>query len=294
MLGACPGKETRMCDYRSADEVVRVIYTVGEPCTEVSRVWNVPNYTVLTVTVRSASGSVLLNDAEFDLKNFEKEEDFKLAGVVHYRRIGGGLDLETKGQFLLAANYGPTELEAERFSCKQSVKENSVNGVKGTTVKCGYRRQARDLLPQWERRLCEAVSPYDNDMADSPFPLEITYGEVDLNHDGKAEIVVWESSWAGTSGGALWILSQDAEGFQKLFETTMTWSPIVVLESSTNGWKDIAHYQTGGGLTSGFKRISHNGTEYGLRPGIDDNTPKGQVLIGTKPQRSIFGPVTQE
>lgn len=293
VLGSCPGKETRMCDYTYSNKVVRVLYTVGEPCGDTSRVWNVPSNTVLTVSVRSASGVALLKDSGFDLRSFDKEEDPKLAGIVYYRRIGGGVELETRGQFLLAAHYGPTVDEIQQFSCKRKPTDNSVQGFKVITVKCGYHKQVRELLAQRERQICEAVSPYDDNSADNPFPLEVTFGEVDLNDDGKAEIVAWESSWAGTSGGALWILGHNAMGFQRLFETTMTWSPIIVLESSANEWKDIAYYQTGGGLTSGFKRVGHNGSGYRERSGIEDVAPKGKMLIGAKWQRSTFGPVSR-
>ena len=283
-----------MCDYRYSDKVVRVLYTVGEPCGDTSRVWNVPGNTVLTVSVRSASAPVLLKDTEFDLENFEKEEDLTLAGIVYYQRIGGGVEIETRGQFLLAAHFGPTVDEVQQFSCMRASTDNSVQGIKGRTVKCGYNKQERELLAPLERQLCEAVSPFDDDLAVRPFPLEVVFGEVDLNDDGKADFVVWESSWAGTSGGALWILVHNAKGFQRLFETTMTWSPIIVLESSANGWKDIAYYQTGGGLTSGFKRVGHNGSEYRKRSGIDDVAPKGKLLIGSNWRRSKFGPVPQK
>lgn len=283
-----------MCDYRYSDKVVRVLYTVGEPCNDTSRVWNVPSNTVLTVSVWSASGPVLLKDTEFDLTIFEKEEDLKLAGIVYYRRIGGGVELETRGQFLLTTHYGPTVDEVQQFSCKRTASDNLVQGFKGRTVKCGYGKTTRELLVPVERQLCEAVSPFNDDLADSPFPLEVEFGEVDLNDDGRAEFVVWESSWAGTSGGSLWILVHNAKGFQRVFETTMTWSPIIVLESSANGWKDIAYCQTGGGLTSGFKRVGHNGSEYRERSGIEDVAPKGNVLIVAKWQRSTFGPVPQK
>ncbi len=197
-----------------------------------------------------------------------------------------GVETETTGGIPLPAPYRPIVDEVAT--------NNSVQGFKGRTVKCGYSKQTRELLAPVERQLCEAVSPFDDKLADSPFPLEVIFGEVDLNDDGKDEFVAWESSWAGTSGGALWILSHNAMGFRRLFETSMTWSPIIVLESSANGWKDIAFYQTGGGLTSGFKRVGHNRSEYRERSGIDDDAAKGNVLIGAKWQRSTFGPVPQK
>lgn len=197
-----------------------------------------------------------------------------------------GVEMETTGEFPLPAPYRPIVNEVAT--------NKSVQGIKGRTVKCGYGKTTRELLAPVERQLCEAVSPFNDDLADSPFPLEVEFGEVDLNDDGRAEFVVWESSWAGTSGGSLWILVHNAKGFQRVFETTMTWSPIIVLESSANSWKDIAFYQTGGGLTSGFKRVGHNGSEYRERSGIEDVAPKGNVLIGAKWQRSTFGPVPQK
>jgi len=173
---------------------------------------------------------------------------------------------------------GRTQMNQRRSS--PELTKNDVPFASGAnTAKCGYSKRERALLDTKEGKICEAVSPYTADLKDNPFPLEITYVEIDLNYDGTVEIVAWESSWAGSSGGLLVGLSKSEDTFVRLFEITMTWSPILILESSNNGWRDIAFFQNGGGLKSGFITLTHNGKQYVEFSELSQVAPIGQILI---------------
>jgi hypothetical protein len=139
-----------------------------------------------------------------------------------------------------------------------------------------------------DRRLCEFVGYRDDEETIDEF--ELTISEIDLNGDSVKEVVAWESSWAGTSGAMLWILAIDRGHYRKLFESEMTWSPILVLPSKHHGWRDITYLVTGGGAKTVFVTITHNGRSYADGARVNRKQPLGQVLIEKKWTNTLFGP----
>lgn len=142
-----------------------------------------------------------------------------------------------------------------------------------------------------DRRLCRTItSPeyYESVLAGEKF--ELTTVQLDLNGDGRKELVVWESSWAGSSGGGLSVFSKTGTKLKRLIEADMTWSPILLLKTKHHGWFDIAYFQTGGGLDERFIVFQHNGKRYTVSKSLIKQ-PKGAVLIGRDWNRSVFGPL---
>lgn len=142
-----------------------------------------------------------------------------------------------------------------------------------------------------DRRLCRTITAsenYESDFVGGKF--ELTTVQLDLNGDGRKELVAWESSWAGTSGGGFWVFSKSGTRLKRLIETEMTWSPIILLKSKHRGWYDIAYLQTGGGVRERFINLRHNGKNYGVA-NSSTKQPRGTVLIGQDWNRSLFGPL---
>jgi hypothetical protein len=70
-----------------------------------------------------------------------------------------------------------------------------------------------------DRRLCRTVTPpeyYESVLMGEKLSLTTVW--LDLNRDGRKELIIWESSWAGSSGGGLWIFSKSGTRLKRLIE----------------------------------------------------------------------------
>lgn len=108
----------------------------------------------------------------------------------------------------------------------------------------------------------------------------------DLNGDGRAETLVYLSHdfFCGSGGCNLLILARQGSGYQIITRTTVTWPPIRLLESKSNGWHDIAVTVAGGGIIPGHEVALHfDGRAYPTNPTplnpIDTTDHPGKVLI---------------
>jgi hypothetical protein len=140
-------------------------------------------------------------------------------------------------------------------------------------------------------QICATIMK-DLDISDASTTVafEITIRPADLNSDGENEIVIWESSWAGTSGGMMWILGPTSNGYRKLFKTEMAWSPIVMLKSRSHGWCDLTYFVSGGGVQPHFVIVRHNGRQYDEVDLARAIKPEGIILIDKNWHQSTFGP----
>jgi hypothetical protein len=157
--------------------------------------------------------------------------------------------------------------------------------------------RCRDAKEKDARSLCDTLIPPElRDDGAFMDAFEIIYCAVDLNGDGANEFIAWESSWAGTSGGSLSVLSKSRDGYKTIFETEMTWTPIILLSSTHQGWKDFAYLQTGGGLHTTYVVVFHNGRSYSTvnGPELSQDQPDGDVLIPREWSSSAFGPISDK
>jgi hypothetical protein len=117
-LGRC-GRDDRKdtCLYKLPDKNILFTYKSGNPCTETSGDWNVPDDTVLSINVYLTSGGIIFRKAGFNLDEFEKEEDVELPGLLHYRKPGKGLHLAVSGRFLQSLYFGPSSEDSKIFRC---------------------------------------------------------------------------------------------------------------------------------------------------------------------------------
>ncbi|MBS1770833.1 MAG: hypothetical protein JSS77_14330 [Acidobacteria bacterium] len=147
---------------------------------------------------------------------------------------------------------------------------------------------------KWDRRLCDIIIPAEAKLdAVTTDAFEIEYRKVDLNADGIDEIIVWESSWAGSSGGGLWVLRKTNRRYRKIFETSMTWTPITLLKSSHDGWTDFAYQVAGGGVKPYFVTVVFRDGKY--KTGDTSKTQAaGTEIIPQNWVRSVFGPLPRD
>lgn len=110
-------------------------------------------------------------------------------------------------------------------------------------------------------------------------------GFVDLNGDSKDEVIVYLSGrqWCGTGGCTTLVLEPTAGWFRIVGTITIARPPIRVLDSTSNGWRDLAVWVQGGGIQPGYEAIlPFNGKAY---PGNPSSLPARRLA------KRIEGPV---
>jgi hypothetical protein len=147
-----------------------------------------------------------------------------------------------------------------------------------------------------ERSLCEAIIK-DQDLTDQALIGKFVYASrrVDLNSDGRDEVVVWSPTQdlGGTSGYPIIIFSQTANGYKKLWDIDQAWTPILVLKSKSHGWRDIAFQQGGGGAEWLYLISRYDGKSYKIEKD-QKKQPKGKILIDKDWNQSVLGPIPSQ
>ena len=115
---------------------------------------------------------------------------------------------------------------------------------------------------------------------------------VDLGGDRGRETVVYVSGqdWCGTGGCHLLVLKSNGSSYEIVGRRAATRLPIRVLESKTNGWRDIGVWVQGGGIQPGYEaQLSFDGKSYPQNPTTYPARrtragTSGEVLIPLKAQ----------
>lgn len=103
---------------------------------------------------------------------------------------------------------------------------------------------------------------------------------VDLNGDGTEEAIVSVSgrSWCGSGGCNSYILARDGDSWSVVTKMTITRTPIRVLATTSNGWRNITVWVQGGGIQPGYEaELRFNGKTYPSNPSM----PPARRLAGT-------------
>lgn len=120
----------------------------------------------------------------------------------------------------------------------------------------------------------------------------LTYAQasVDLNGDGSDEVLAYVMGpmVCGSGGCNLYVLAREGEGWRVVTRTSVTQTPVGVLTTSTNGWRDLAVSIGGGGVEAGWVRLTYDGRTYPTNPTAPPATPlEGQpdvtTLIASEP-----------
>ncbi len=125
----------------------------------------------------------------------------------------------------------------------------------------------------------------------------LTYAQasVDLNGDGTDEVLAYVMGpmVCGSGGCNLYVLAPDGgnggEGWRVVTRTSVTRTPVGVLTTSTNGWRDLAVSIGGGGANAGWVRLTFDGRTYPSNPTAPpatplDGPPDVTTLIASDPE----------
>jgi hypothetical protein len=95
------------------------------------------------------------------------------------------------------------------------------------------------------------------------------YAFLDLNGDQLPEAVVYlvGGGWCGSGGCNTLILRQNGSSWKIVTNITITRTPIRVLATSTNGWRNLGVWVQGGGVQRGFEaELTFDGKTYPQNP----------------------------
>jgi len=112
---------------------------------------------------------------------------------------------------------------------------------------------------------------------------------VDLNGDGSKEAIVHLTGhgWCGSGGCTTLILAPKGSSYRLVTKIPITWPPIRILTSKTNGWHDISVWVQGGGIQPGYEAgLSFDGKTYPSNPSVPPAKPlsgkaAGEVVVST-------------
>jgi heat shock protein HslJ len=139
--------------------------------------------------------------------------------------------------------------------------------------------------PEIEAALLRAAPDYRREIVDigaATGPARYVYAPVDLNDDGRDEVLVYllGSFFCGTGGCNLMVLQPDADGYELVSELSISRTPIVVSASRSAGWRDLWQLQSGGGAPPSYVRHYFDGEHYVEGERVPGNeTPPGDAHL---------------
>jgi len=118
-------------------------------------------------------------------------------------------------------------------------------------------------------------------------PGRYVYNRVDLNGDGRDEVLVYllGSIFCGTGGCNLQLFTESEGGYALVNDFPISRTPVIVSETKTGGWSDLFRLESGGGQPASYVRHAFDGTRYVER----DRLPADEAPAG---RRCLAGDVT--
>lgn len=112
----------------------------------------------------------------------------------------------------------------------------------------------------------------------------------DLNGDGRAEafVYIFGPRNCGSGGCHRSILTRRGGSWQVVTQTSITWRPIRLLATRSNGWRDVGVFVAGGGILPGYEAVlSFDGRTYPENLSVEPARPalpglQGEVLISSE------------
>ena len=111
----------------------------------------------------------------------------------------------------------------------------------------------------------------------------------DLDGDGAEEAIVHLASpyFCGSGGCPTLVLTPAGPMWRKVGDISVSRTPVTVLDSETQGWKDITVAVSGGGGPSGNARLAFDGEAYPQNPTVppaEMTAETGTVVISETPE----------
>src|SRR2546423_1792045 len=144
-------------------------------------------------------------------------------------------------------------------SFKSPQGRNKLKGVQ-------YVRAETSPDPELERAILQDM---DYHPATEREQIRYYYNRVDLNGDGRPEVIVHlvGSSICGTGGCNTLIFQPARKGYRLVADISLTRTPIIVSPRRTRGWNDLVMYVVGGGIIRGYHvALRFNGSTYPDNP----------------------------
>lgn len=119
-----------------------------------------------------------------------------------------------------------------------------------------YSETVRDA--QLEKAILKRMPEYSKKAHSNPdYQTWYYYNKVDLNGDGKPEVLVYlrGREACGTGGCNLIVFQFGKQDYKLISEISLVNSPIIVSSQRTRGWKDIIVYVVGGGIHPGYYAV---------------------------------------
>ncbi len=111
------------------------------------------------------------------------------------------------------------------------------------------------------------------------------YNKIDLNNDQIPETFVYlVGPMVCGTGGCSGLLLEEKNGDYKVKSRfSLVRTPVIIQNETTNGWKDIVMYVTGGGIEPGYHQLKFNGESYpsnpSVQPIVEEDKIKGIGII---------------
>ncbi len=123
----------------------------------------------------------------------------------------------------------------------------------------------------------QGYSPSDSDQY-----IHYYYNRIDLNDDGKPEVVVYlvGSYSCGTGGCTTLILTPKGRDYRLVSELSLVRDPILVTPEKTTGWKNLVIRVSGGGMKPQYSRLRFNGRTYPGNPSVELAVAPNSTLTG--------------
>ena len=109
---------------------------------------------------------------------------------------------------------------------------------------------------------------------------------VDLAGDATRQVIVYLTGrgWCGSGGCVTLVLSRNDSSYELVTKITVSRPPIRILNSKSNGWKDITVQVAGGAVAAHEAKLSFNGKTYPSNPSMPpadslDENVSGNVVI---------------
>ena len=120
-------------------------------------------------------------------------------------------------------------------------------------------------------------------------PMQYALAWTDLDSDGTDEAIVHLITpyFCGTGGCNTLVLTQAGPMWRKVGDISVSRTPVTVLDTASNGWKDITVAVSGGGGASGTALLKFDGEAYPSNPTVapaEMTDATGTIVIAEEPE----------
>jgi len=108
------------------------------------------------------------------------------------------------------------------------------------------------------------------------------YNAVDLNNDSVPETIVYliGGFTCGTGGCTTLIFRSSGDRYELISHLTLTNNPILVSHQTSNGWRDLVLYVSGGGAKASYHRLRFTENSYPENPSVEPVLERDSVING--------------